>query len=143
MQEIHYAPFNVSWIDQQLWVSFVKQNESKSEPNSGVGNGFIDVFAQDCKILKRFTNRGSLDTPFAVVQYRDQILIGNNGNGHLSLFDNDSYSLGIFCGSLRNANDAPIVIDNIRGITIDENQIYFAAGVNSGQNGLIGMIILF
>lgn len=139
--DIGYAPFNVAYIDRQLWVTYAKQDDTKTDDVKGLGNGFVDVFATDGRFIKRFANRGPLNSPWAIVQYHDQILIGNFGDGRFNLYDNNACE-GEFEAPLRNADWAPLSVDGLWGIVVDEkNKLFFAAGINDEEDGLIGVIV--
>lgn len=156
---IGYAPFNVASIGGQLYVSFAKQDNTAHDDVAGVGNGFVDVFDAEGNLLKRLISRGQLNSPWAMVAYRQELLVGNFGNGLVNRYDICS---GKFLGPLTDCCCRPIVIDGIWGIGCASRcarvdcgpchrakhledpcsaiTLFFAAGINSEQDGLIGVL---
>ena len=138
---IGYAPFNCAAINGQLYVSFAKQDLEEHNDVAGTGNGFVDIFAADGTMLKRFINRGPLNSPWAMLVHpqHDQVLmVGNFGDGKINLFDLTS---GTFLKPLTDCNGNPISIDSLWGITpFSQNALLFAAGINSENDGLVGSL---
>jgi len=152
-----FAPFGIANIDNNLYVTYAKQNAQKNDVIPGAGLGFVNVFTTDGVLIKRFASRGRLNAPWGVAratqnfgQFSSSILIGNFGEqgdfaGWINAFsggnDND------FLGSLRDANGKPIAIDGLWSIVFgtflnsDADTLYFTAGPNQQQNGLFGKIV--
>jgi uncharacterized protein (TIGR03118 family) len=152
-----FAPFGITNIDNNLFVTYAKQNAQKNDVIAGPGLGFVDVFTTDGVLIKRFASRGTLNAPWGVVratqsfgQFSGDILVGNFGStgpfaGWISAFsgggDND------FRGPLRDANGKPVAIDGLWSIfygtfrNSDADTLYFTAGPNQQQNGLFGKIV--
>ena len=145
-----YAPFGIQNINGDLFVTYAKQKlPDKHDDKAGPGNGFVDVFDTDGNLLRRFASRGSLNSPwgvarasFAFGRFSGDILVGNFGNGKISVFD----SRGRFLGLLRDINDNPIAIDGLWTLTLgggrnsSSDTLYFTAGPNGEVDGLFGTI---
>ena len=144
-----YAPFGISNIDGDLFVSYAKQDKQKHDDVAGNGHGFVDIFDTDGHLLRRFASRGSLDSPwgitrasFAFGRFSGKILIGNFGNGRISVFNND----GTFVDQLEDAFGNPLAIDGLWTLTLgggrnsSSDTVYFSAGPNKEVNGLFGTI---
>ncbi|TCW83842.1 TIGR03118 family protein [Burkholderia sp. SRS-46] len=144
-----YAPFGIANIDGDLFVTYARQNAEKHDDVAGRGNGFVDVFDTDGHLLRRFASRGTLDSPwgvtrasFAFGRFNGKILIGNFGDGHIGVFDNDGRSVG----QLENASGNPLAIDGLWTLTLgggrnsSPDTLYFSAGPNQEVNGLFGTI---
>lgn len=147
-----YAPFNITYLtDGKLFVMYAKKNASGKSEN-GQGNGYIDIFGTDGKFLKRFTSRGKLNAPWGITvapagfwgewsTISNMILVGNYGDGQISVFDPD----GNYMGPLYTHGKA-IAIDGLWGLAFppmnsyNHYYLYFAAGPNGGSNGLVGYI---
>ena len=152
-----FAPFGIANIDNNLYVTYAKQNAQKNDEIFGAGLGFVDVFTTDGALIKRFASGGKLNAPWGVARATQQfgafsgaILIGNFGStgqfaGWINAFaggnDND------FLGELRDANHKPISIDGLWSLVFgtflnsDADTLYFTAGPNQQQNGLFGKIV--
>jgi uncharacterized protein (TIGR03118 family) len=152
-----FAPFGIANIDNNLFVTYAKQNAQKNDVVPGAGLGFVDVFTTDGVLIKRFASRGILNAPWGVVratqnfgEFSGAILIGNFGqggqfSGWINAFDggNDND----FLGSLRDATGKPIAIDGPWSLVFgtflnsDADTLYFTAGPNQQTNGLFGKIV--
>jgi uncharacterized protein (TIGR03118 family) len=148
-----YAPFNVEILNNLVYVTFAKQDESKTDDVAGIGNGYIDVFTLSGTFVFRLANRGHLNAPWGLAEYLGYLLVGNFGDGHLLLYNFD----GRFVDFLKDKEGNPLVIDGLWGLRVatkhHENKhhhkkceerpksiIYFAAGINDEVDGLIGLI---
>lgn len=149
-----YAPFGISNIDGDLFVTYAKQDAAKHDPVRGDGLGFVDVFTTNGKLVRRFASRGVLNAPWGVVRaplgfgkFGGEILIGNFGNtgrfaGWISAFDNR----GSFLGELRAPNGRPIAIDGLWALSFgtfsasDGDTLYFTAGIHDEADGLFGKL---
>ena len=152
-----FAPFGIHNIDNNLYVTYAKQNAQKNDVVAGAGLGFVDVFTTDGVLIKRFASRGRLNAPWGVAratqnfgQFSGSILVGNFGEqgdfaGWINVFSgaDDNH----FLGSLRDARRKPIAIDGLWSIVFgtflnsDGDTLYFTAGPNQQTNGLFGRIV--
>lgn len=144
-----FAPFGIQNINGDLFVTYAKQNAEKKDDVAGPGNGFVDVFDTDGRLLRRFASRGALNSPwgvarasFAFGRFSGDILVGNFGNGRISAFDSD----GNFLDTLRDGKGKPVVIDGLWTLTLgggrnsSSDTLYFTAGPNDETDGLFGTI---
>jgi uncharacterized protein (TIGR03118 family) len=144
-----FAPFDIKEIDGVLFVTYAKQNAQKHDDVAGLGNGFVDVFDTDGRLLRRFASRGLLNSPwgmarasYAFGRFSGLILIGNFGDGRINVFDSD----GRFVAQLRDAHGKPLVIDGLWTLTLgggaksSPDTLYFTAGPNGETDGLFGTI---
>jgi uncharacterized protein (TIGR03118 family) len=144
-----YAPFGIENIDGDLFVTYAKQDADKHDDVSGSGNGFIDVFDTDGRLVRHFASRGPLNSPWGMTRasqdfgrFSGDVLVGNFGNGQINAFDSD----GNFLGALRDSKGKPIVIDGLWQLTLgggaksSSDTLYFTAGPNDETDGLFGTI---
>lgn len=146
-----YSPFNIQTIDGKIYVTYAKKN-ANGEEETGNGKGYINVFNPDGTLAKRFASQGKLDAPWGIVkapasfwgsssQLSNLILVGNFGDGHINVFDEN----GNFLGPLQ-SKGKPIEIDGLWGIafppptSLNSTYLYFAAGPGTEQHGLMGYI---
>jgi uncharacterized protein (TIGR03118 family) len=152
-----YAPFNVVPIrlpgedEDTLFVTFALQNAMKHDDVAGPGHGFVDTFNLAGENRDRFASRGPLNSPWGVAlapadfgRFSGKLLIGNFGNGRIHAFDPED---GEFIGTVRKADEEPIVIDGLWGLKFGNggngggtNTLYFTAGPNEEQDGLFGAL---
>jgi uncharacterized protein (TIGR03118 family) len=144
-----YAPFGISLIDGNLFVTYALQDSAKHDDVKGAGHGFVDIYDTDGHLITRFSSRGALNSPWGVVRapetfgpFSSRILVGNFGDGRISAFS----SFGEFRGQLRDTKRHPISIDGLWSIVFgvaaasDPNTLYFTAGTNDEMDGLFGSL---
>jgi len=146
-----YAPFNVTNVANQLWVTYAKHAAGAKDETAGAGLGVVDVFGTDGKLVRRFTSGGKLNAPWGVAvapanfgAFSNDVLIGNFGDGKITAFN----SAGVRKGQLSDANNAPLVLEGLWGLAFGNNKagnltqgLYFGAGTNDEANGLYGRVI--
>jgi uncharacterized protein (TIGR03118 family) len=157
-----FAPFNVQNIGGWLFVTFAKQlGPDNEDDEAGPGNGFVDIFRPDGRLVRRFASHGMLDSPWGLAvapgsfgRFRGALLVGNFGDGRIN-----AYSLrnGAFLGQLADAQGTPIQIEGLWALRFgrdadsdrgDEddgdkggNALYFTAGPGAEEHGLLGLIV--
>jgi uncharacterized protein (TIGR03118 family) len=151
-----FAPFGITNIDNNLFVTYAKQNAQKNDEITGPGLGFVDVFTTDGVLIKRFASAGTLNAPWGVAratqnfgEFSGDILIGNFGQGQFGGWINafDGGNDNNFRGPLQGADGKPISIDGLWSIVFGTfknsvaDTLYFTAGPNQQQNGLFGKIV--
>jgi hypothetical protein len=148
-----FAPFGIRNINGTIFVTYAKQNDTKHDDVAGPGNGFIDEFDTDGNFLGRFASEGALNSPHGLAlapadfgEFSNALLVGNFGDGRINAFDP---ATGQLLGQLDDANSQPITNVGIWGITFGNgagdtktNSLYFAAGINGEEDGLLGSISL-
>lgn len=145
----NYGPFNIRNIDGKLYVTYAKHLAPDNEDDQkGAGNGYVDIFSTDGKLIKRFASRGALNSPWGIVpsaagftSVSGAILIGNFGDGLINVYTSD----GNFVGSLKDSSGHNIAIEGLWAIesnihNADPQQLYFTAGPADETHGLFGYI---
>ncbi len=144
-----YAPFGIASIDGNLFVTYALQNAAKHDDQKGLGHGFVNVFDTDGHWITRLATRGALNSPWGIARAplnfgpaSGQILIGNFGDGRISIFTTG----GEFRGQLRDPSGHAIQIPGLWSIAFGTetaatpNFLYFTAGVNEEADGLFGSL---
>lgn len=145
-----YAPFNIANLDGKLYVTYALQDADAADDVGGPRHGFVDVFQADGTLVKRFASRGTLNSPWGMVvaphsfgKFADHILIGNFGNGQISVFSRK----GKFVGFVNDDAGDPIVVDGLWGLAFGNgsgsgaaNTLFFASGPDDESHGLFGSI---
>jgi uncharacterized protein (TIGR03118 family) len=140
-----FVVFNVQDIKGKLYVAYASA--------SGGGGGYIDIFTEAGKFVKRLAHGSPLNQPwgFAIAPKNfgplsNTLLISNNTNtGTINGFN---LTTGAFVGTLKNAAKKPITINQLWGIEFGggttangkTNQLYFTAGPGNNVDGLFGVI---
>ncbi|MGI5512168.1 TIGR03118 family protein [Streptomyces sp. CA-106131] len=145
-----FAPFDVKLIGDKVFVTYAKQDAAKHDDVAGPGNGFIDVFSTEGRLLERFASRGVLNSPWGLEtapekfgKFSGDLLVGNFGDGTINVFD---LQTGRFEGTVRDRHGNPIVIPGLWGLqrgtdkSGGRNSVWFAAGINDENDGLLGTL---
>jgi uncharacterized protein (TIGR03118 family) len=153
-----YAPFNVQNLDGLVIVTFAKQDDTKHDDVAGEGHGLIDVFNPKTGKFHRFATGldaggklHSINSPWGVAlaplsfgEHRDELLVGNFGNGTIMAFGPSSD----FRGLLEDSDEQPISISGLWGLAFGNGgkagvpgALYFTAGLNGEADGLFGSIV--
>lgn len=145
-----FAPFNVAVIDGSVFVTYAKQDAAKHDDVAGPGNGFINEFSPDGRLLRRFASHGTLNSPWGMVvapenfgKFSGKLLVGNFGDGRINVFDRKT---GHFEGQVTRPDGQPIEIDGLWGLKRGTaaaggpDQIWFAAGIQDEAHGLLGVL---
>ena len=123
-----FAPFNIQNIDGKLFVTYAKQKEpDHMDDQSGPGNGYVDIFGTDGKLLHRFASQGNLNSPWGITKAPDEgngdaegaVYIGNFGDGHINIFDMD----GRFIRQLSDSTGQPMTIRGLWGLMFREESV--------------------
>jgi len=141
-----FAPYNICNIGGKLYVTYAKQKSPAGYYNeTGPGNGYIDVFNPDGILVKRFASKGVLNCPWGITeapiafgQGANTLLVANNGDGKINVFDTS----GAYIGPLEN-NGTPIIIEGLWDIVFNptnNSQLYFTAGPHDETYGLFGYL---
>lgn len=145
-----FAPFNVAVIGRSVFVTYAKQDADKHDDVAGPGNGFINEFNTDGRLLRRFASRGVLNSPWGMIlapadfgKFSRKLLVGNFGDGRINVFDPRT---GRCEGPLTRPDGSPIVIDGLWGLQQGtaaaggRDEIWFAAGIQDEAHGLLGVL---
>jgi uncharacterized protein (TIGR03118 family) len=92
-----YSPFNIQIVGSWLYIMYAKVGPDGKDL-AGLGNGFVDVFSTDGKLVGRFASKGLLNAPWGVTKApasffedkdKDQDDLGKNGGGGSKVEEND------------------------------------------------------
>ncbi len=146
-----FAPFNIQAIGRNLYVMYAKQDSERHAGVAGSGNGFVDVFNPEGRLLARLQHGpwfnspwGATMTPGNFGELSHAILVGNFGSGTIAAFNPLT---GQFIGNIRNAMGGPLTIDGLWALQFGNNTqagsaltMFFTAGPSKKQNGLFGTL---
>ena len=140
-----FTPYNIQNLGGTIYVTY--ENETS-------GGGVVNAFTLDGILIRRISANGAggaLDGPWGLAlapasfgQFAGALLVGNEGDGHISAFDPTT---GQFLGQLLQQNGQPLANPGLWGLTFgnggsggDPNLLYFAAGIQNETQGLFGSI---
>lgn len=150
-----YAPFGIQAVNGQILVTFAKQDAQRHDDVPGQGNGFVDAFDTNGKLLARVGTHGQLNSPWGLAlgppsfgRFGGDLLVGNFGDGRINAFTIRSDGRFEPAGPLRTGDGQRIVIDGLwslqfgHGATANgpSNTLFFTAGPNDEKHGLFGTI---
>jgi uncharacterized protein (TIGR03118 family) len=145
-----YTPFNVQDLGGKLYVTYGKQNKTKTDVVPGAGLGFVDVYTVNGQLIKRLATHGPLNEPWGLAiapkgfgPFGGDLLVGNLGNGWINAFNPVT---GKFLGPLKTTAGHPIAIDGLWALQFGNSMfggassLVFSAGPNNYRNGLVGVL---
>jgi uncharacterized protein (TIGR03118 family) len=146
-----YAPYNVQELNGKLYVLYAKVVNG-----IGPNQGFVNVFNLDgspglpngnMRLISRINLNapwGAAIAPSSFGPFSGDLLIGNNGDGTIDVFDPTT---GAFLGMLLDPMGNPITNPGLWALRVgngtdggDSNALFFTAGINGEQDGLFGEI---
>jgi uncharacterized protein (TIGR03118 family) len=149
-----FAPFGIKNVNGTIFVTYAKQKAPDNDDDqAGPGNGFIDEFNTNGSLIERFASQGTLNSPHGMAvapadfgAFSNALLVGNFGDGRINAFD---LKTGQLLGQLSDAAGHAMTNVGIWGMTFGNgaggtrtNTLYFAAGINEENDGLLGAISL-
>ncbi len=143
------APFNIQALGGRLFVTYAP--EYFASQTAGGSRGYLDVFDTAGNLISSIDSPGAFDAPWGLAlapadfgTFGGDLLVGNNGDGHISAFDPRS---GAFLGQLANASGQPIALPGLWALAFgnghaggDPDTLFFTAGLDYGMHGLFGAI---
>jgi len=141
-----FAPFNIVYLNNHLYVLYALQlSPANKDDQPGSGNGYVSVFNLEGVFIRRLISGGSLNSPWGLIKspekfgYDDHLLIGNNGDGVINVYDRH----GHHTGRLRNKYNQTIKLDGLWELVALHKQLYFSSGsTNAVAEGLVGKVKL-
>jgi len=149
-----FAPFNIQNLGGKLYVAYAKQDVYQQLDVSGAGYGYVDVFDATGKLLQSLVAGGTgslLNSPWGLAMapatfgtYANDLLVGNFGDGLIHAYNP---ATGAFAGTLQDPSGNNIVIRGLWALGFGnggsggyKDTLYFTAGPNAQQDGLLGSI---
>jgi uncharacterized protein (TIGR03118 family) len=113
---------------------------------AGRGNGLVNIFDFDGKLVSHLVANGPLNSPWGLAlspayfdDFGNVLLVGNFGDGKINAFDPWS---GDYLGTLQDPNGNPLSIQGLWALQFGNNHnggdaetLYFTAGI-PGTGGL-------
>lgn len=145
---LNYGPNNIVHIGCYLYILYARRDDVVTTHDlDGPGHGFISVFNLDGSFVRRFTSRGVLNSPWAMIPAPCEcgfppgsFLVGNNGDGRINVFDCN----GRYVGPMLSQSGLPIVIPGLWGLAphyVDFSQIFFTSSADEDTLGLVGSLV--
>ncbi|MDX6323876.1 MAG: hypothetical protein QOK15_230 [Nocardioidaceae bacterium] len=145
-----YAPFNVAKLGHRVYVTYAKQDASRTDDVAGKGHGFLNVFSPRGRFLGSLVRRGVLNSPWGLAiapsgfgPFSGRLLVGNFGNGRIHVVNRRT---GHVVATLRDRTGAPVRIDGLWGLLPGNgtaggrSDVWFSAGPADESHGLLGIL---
>ncbi len=149
-----FVPFGISAINNQLYVTYAKQDTAKHDEVAGAGLGYVDVFDLSGNLLNRFASTGALDAPWGIAvapsgwgSLAGDVLIGNFGDGKINIFTPNGTQLATSVGPLKGSNGQPFAFPGLWSLVFGNGDsdkplttLFYTAGFATQTDGVLGAI---
>ena len=146
-----FSPFNVQNLGGNLFVAFAKVDPRTDDSIAGSGQGFVDEFSPEGKLIARIAARQSLNAPWGLAMapaswgtLAGALLIGNFGDGRVNVVLPNSH---VISGLLRDsATGLPLRIPGLWALlagnpaSAGADSLWFSAGIDNENHGLLGVL---
>src|SRR5665213_44365 len=145
-----FSPFGIQAIHGKIYVTYARQDSTQTQDNPGTAQGIVDVYSARGKLIRRVATGGDLNSPWGLAVapaswwiFKKDLLVGNQGDGTISIFDKFDNLVGQFPD---NAQDGgPLTAVGLWGLQNGtgkaRNEIFFTSAPNSKGDGVLGELI--
>lgn len=149
-----FAPFGITAVNGQLYVTYAMQDTAKHDEISGAGLGYVDIFDLSGNFVSRFASAGVLNAPWGIAvapagfaTLQGQVLVGNFGDGTINAFTPNGMSLATSNGPLKNATGQALAFPGLWSLVFGNGDmdkptttLFYTAGFANQTDGLLGSI---
>jgi uncharacterized protein (TIGR03118 family) len=149
-----FVPFGITALNDQLYVSYTKQDAAKHDETTGAGLGYVDVFDFSGNFVSRFASAGVLNAPWGMAiapagfgSLAGDVLIGNFGDGKINVFAPNGTALATSVGPLTVTNGGAISIPGLWSLVFGNGDsdkplttLFYTAGFADQTDGVFGSI---
>ncbi len=149
-----FVPFGIVALNDQLYVSYTKQDAAKHDETTGTGLGYVDVFDFSGNFVSRFASAGALNAPWGMAiapagfgSLAGDLLIGNFGDGKINIFAPNGTALATSMGPLSVTNGGTITIPGLWSLVFGNGDadkplttLFYTAGFADQTDGVFGSI---
>src|SRR5436190_12825990 len=132
-----YAPFGIRNFNNEIFVTYAKQDHKRVDDVHCAGCGFVNVFDTSGNFLRRLISNGNLNAPWGLALVDGELWVGNFGDGFMNNYDPVT---GNFIATLMHADGSPLQIDGLWDLLPLGSGVYFSAGIADEEHGLFGII---
>jgi uncharacterized protein (TIGR03118 family) len=132
-----YAPFGIRNFNNEIFVTYAKQDAERHDDVACAGCGLVDVFDTSGNFLRRLTQRGNLNAPWGLAEVNGELWVGNFGDGKINVYDPTT---GNFIETLMQADGTPLQFNGLWDLLPLGTGTYFTAGIADEGHGLFGLI---
>jgi uncharacterized protein (TIGR03118 family) len=149
-----YSPFGITAVNDQLYVTFAKQDGPKHDEVAGAGMGYVDAFDFSGNFVFRFASADVLNAPWGIAvaptgfgSVGGDVLVGNFGDGKINLFAPNGTQPATSMGTLSVSNGGAVSIPGLWALQFGNgdsdkplNTLFYTAGFTSQTDGVFGSI---
>ena len=142
-----FAPFNIQNLGGKLYVTYAKQDATKTIDVAGVGNGYVAIFDTNGNLLQHLISGGPLNSPWGIAiapstfgTFANDLLVGNFEDGLINAFDP---ATGKLIGTMQDPSGNPIANPGLWALIFGAgsgagfpNTLYIFAGISVNGSGL-------
>ena len=142
-----FAPFNIQNLGGKLYVTYAKQDATRTIDVAGVGNGYVAVFDTNGNLIQHLISNGPLNSPWGIQiappsfgAFANDLLVGNFEDGLINAFDP---STGKLIGTMQYPSGNPIAIPGLWALQFGNGgsggfttTLYLTAGVSVEGSGI-------
>jgi uncharacterized protein (TIGR03118 family) len=135
-----YAPFGIRNFNNEIFVTYAKQDHHREDDVACPGCGFVNVFDTSGNFLRHLVSGGNLNAPWGLVEVENELWVGNFGDGLINVYDPMT---GMFIETLmRSDGTTPLQFDGLWDMlpAQDGGGVFFTAGIADEEHGLFGEI---
>src|SRR6266487_4652362 len=134
-----YAPFGIRNFNNEIFVTYAKQDHRGVDDVHCPGCGFVNVLDTSGNFLRRLVSNGNLNAPWGLTVVEDELWVGNFGDGLINVYDPDT---GAFIETLMRADGTPLQLDGLWDMLPAQSGggVFFTAGIADEEHGLFGLI---
>jgi uncharacterized protein (TIGR03118 family) len=151
-----FVPFGIQALNGNLYVTFAKQDSAKHDETTGAGLGYVDVFDFSGNLVSQFASAGALNAPWGIAlapagfgSLQGDVMIGNFGDGTISIFSPNATALANFEGPLMSTAGEPITFPGLWSLAFGNGDadkpvttLFYTAGFADQTDGVFGGITL-
>jgi uncharacterized protein (TIGR03118 family) len=149
-----FAPFGIVALNNQLYVTYAKQDAAMHDETTGAGLGYVNVFDFSGNLISRFASAGPLNAPWGIAlapagfgSFAGDLLIGNFGDGTINIFAPNGTSLATSMGPLTVNNGAMFAVAGLWSLVFGDGDsdkplttLFYTAGFANQTDGVFGSI---
>jgi uncharacterized protein (TIGR03118 family) len=149
-----FVPFGIVAVGSQLYVTYAMQDAAKHDETTGAGLGYVDVFDFSGNFVSRFASGGVLNAPWGIAvaptgfaSLAGDVLIGNFGDGKISIFTPNGTQLATSVGPLTGSNGQALSFPGLWSLAFGNGDsdkpsttLFYTAGFANQTDGVFGSI---
>ena len=150
-----YRPFNTQALNGRIFVAYDKANPATHRQAVGKGLGVVDEFSTGGRLIARIATGGALNAPWGMAiapsgwgSTAGSLLVGNFGGGHINIIAREgNHFAHKVTGQVRvMSTGRPFAEPGLWALlpgtatTGGSQALWFTAGINHEQNGLLGVL---